>query len=127
MSPRVYEVAPEDFPLKIEVEAVNLAANRAIVGELRLETGGEVVSTVRPELEEDQDNRTIRYRIERPASAATITQTIDGFFNAKAPDNARYAITITAATGDSQPVGIRVPTINPGTARLTFVFGGRHS
>ena len=120
---RLYEVTLEDFPLRVTIEALNMPANRAIVGEVRLESGGLIMARTLPELTLDAGAHTIRYEIARPSLApATLTQTIDGFFDAGVPANAKYTITIANASDDVQEdTSIRVPTINPGSARLTFL------
>jgi hypothetical protein len=119
---RVYEVLPEDFPLAISVEAVNMPANRAIIGEVRLEAAGVIMARTQPDLTLDPGAHLISYRIDRPSLApANLSQTIDGFFDAGVPANAKYRIVIANAAGDStEETSIRVPSINPGSARLTF-------
>ncbi|SRR6266542_94673 len=122
---RKYQVASVDFPLQIEIRAINLAVNRAVVSDVRVSRDGVLVETTTPALTTDQDQRLITYQIARPTQAPPlhVTQTIEGFFANNAPDNARYEIVITAASGDkAPPTSIRVPSINPGAAHLTFQF-----
>ena len=126
---RIYEVIPDDFPIRITIEALNMPANRAIVGDVRLEVDGVVMARTHPELSLDPDARVIAYRLERPSLfPATLTQTIDGFFDAGVAAHAKYRISIANAAADvEEGTAIRVPTINPGSARLTFMVVRSHA
>lgn len=120
---RTYAVTASDFPLRLEIVAVNLPANRAIVGSVRVSRKGVLASTKTVAQTVNQAIRTISYAIAKPAEKqpVTITHTIECFFDKKAA-NARYEIAITAADGSSAPTTVRPPTLNPGTAHLTFQF-----
>jgi hypothetical protein len=123
VGPRTYRVRPSELPVTVAVRAVGLAANRAIVGDLRYSTDGEPFARVRPKVSEDPDALEKMYGVDgQPGGPAAydITQTIEGWFGEKAPDSARYQLTITATGGDGATTSIRVPTVNPGVANLTF-------
>jgi hypothetical protein len=123
VGPRTYRIRPSELPVTVAVRAVGLAVNRAIVGDLSYSIDGEPFARVRPMVSEDPDALEKIYSIDvQPGGHAAydITQTIEGWFEKKAPDSARYQVTITATGGDSAPTSIRVPTVNPGVANLAF-------
>ena len=125
IGPRKYEVTRGEFPLAVTIARRNAgtsAATTVIVGHVRVVKNGAVQSALNPALSTDA-NGTISYRIPAPtaAGALTVTQTLSGFFAAAAPDEGRFEIAVTAASGDAVRASIRKPTLNPSVAHLTFV------
>jgi len=123
VGPRTYRIARSELPLSVVVRALNLAANRAIVGDLRYSRQGQLFARVEPKVTEDQDALEQTYAIDQPEDAPAthdITQTIEGWFDEKAPASARYQLTIRATGGCQATTFIRVPSLNPGVANLAF-------
>ena len=125
IGPRKYAVTRGEFPLAVTIARRNTgtsAATAVIVGHVRVVKNGVVQSAVNPSLTTDTDG-TISYRIPAPTAggALTVTQTLSGFFAAAAPDEGRFEIAMTAASGDVVRASIRKPTLNPSVAHLTFV------
>ena len=120
---RTYSVSPVEFPLEIEVSAVHLPANRAIVGHPRVSKAGVLLERLVPEVVEDQPRFAIKYQIPLPLATPgsfDITQTIDCWFTDDCPPEARYQILIKSTSGDEATTTVRVPTLNPGAANLAF-------
>lgn len=123
---RTYSVGHGEFPLKVEVTAARLPANRAIIGHPRVSRNGVLVERLEPTVVEDQAAFAIRYEIPLPDDAPTsfdLTQTIDCWFNTNCPADARYVILIRSKNGDEVNTTVRVPTLNPGAANLAFQVG----
>jgi hypothetical protein len=120
---RTYSVSPVEFPIEIEVTAVKLPANRAIVGHPRVARAGVLLERIVPVVVEDPARFAFNYKIAMPAAppgAFDITQSIDCWFTDDCPSDARYQIVITTASGDEVVTNVRVPTLNPGAANLAF-------
>lgn len=119
---RTYSVSPVEFPLEIEVSAVRLPANRAIIGHPRVSKAGVLLERLVPVVAEDPLRFSIKYRIPLPIAAGSfdITQTIDCWFTDDCPPDARYQILIKSTSGDEATTTVRVPTLNPGAANLAF-------
>ena len=120
---RTYSVSPLEFPIEIEVTAVKLPANRAILGHPRVAKGGVLLERLVPTVVEDPARFSFKYRIPLPSDSAgsfDITQTIDCWFTDDSPSDARYQIAIVTASGDRAATVVRVPTLNPGAANLAF-------
>jgi hypothetical protein len=118
---RTYRVRAADIPLAIEVRASGLAVNRAVIGSLRFVKDGSQVGRVQPKERLDSTGTIKTYGIEKPDHGdCDITHHIDGWFESGAAASARYAITITPKAGAAAQTSIRLPTLNPGVANLTF-------
>ena len=122
---RTYEVNSSDFPIHIVIRARQLDSCDAVVGAVQVIKDSTLVDTIPVEVVEN-DKTTKSYDIRKPARRSTcdLVQTVTAFFGKKPPENARYDITITSAQDPDEefPTSIRVPTIDPGIANLTFQY-----
>jgi len=123
---RTYSVTAAEFPLEIDVTAVRLPANRAIVGHPRISREGVLLERLQPVAAASPAADAIRYEIHLPSTPPPpfdISQAVDCWFNDNAPADARYQIVIRARSGDEATTTVRVPTLNPGVANLAFRVG----
>jgi len=123
---RTYSVSPAEFPLELEVTAVRLPANRAIVGHARVSKDGVLLERLVPTIVEDPTALAVRFKIPLPANPPAsfdITQTVDCWFSDNCPPDARYHFVIKSKNGDESTTTVRVPTLNPGAANLAFRVG----
>ena len=120
---RTYEVKVADFPIAVVIRAKDLDENNAFASDVQVVKDAAVVEKI-PVTLVDVPPLSKRYSIRKPSAPAKcdLTQTITGFFGRNPPDNAGYVITMTSATGDEFKTTIRVPTIDPGIANLTFQY-----
>lgn len=120
---RTYEVKAADFPIAVVIRAKDLDENNAFASDVQVVKDAAVVEKIAVTLA-DVPPRSKRYNIRKPSASpkCDLTQTITGFFGKNAPDNASYVITMTSVTGDEFKTTIRVPTIDPGIANLTFQY-----
>lgn len=122
IAPRKYAVTAEDFPITIEITAVDLLDNLAVVGSVRDISGGMLVSKRTPVVSAPSA-LVKRYVIDLPADIPSdITHHVDCWFPAIAPGTARYTVSLVAATGAVASATLRVPTINPNFANFSFSF-----
>lgn len=120
---RTYEVKTADFPIAVVIRAKELDTNDAFASDVQVVKDAAVVEKIAVKLV-DVPPLSKRYGIRKPSTSpkCDLTQTITGFFGQNAPDNASYVITITSDTGDEFKTTIRVPTVDPGIANLTFQY-----
>jgi hypothetical protein len=118
--PRQYKATASDFPITVEVTAVELADNLAIIGSVREVADGVLVARKTPVVS-TPSALIKRYVIDRPTRIpCDVTHHVDGWFSLDAPGTARYGVTIVSATGDAAQAILRVPSINPNFANFSF-------
>jgi hypothetical protein len=120
---RTYRITVAELPLRIEVTAIKLPANRSIIGNLRVSKNGVLQERIPVQVVEERDALKNRFEIVQPAVVRTpfdLTQTIECWFKDNASADARYQIQITSTNGDEVTTAVRRPTIDPGVANLAF-------
>lgn len=118
--PRQYRATASDFPIAVEITAVELTDNLAIVGSVREVAGGVLVRRKTPAVS-TPSALVKRYVIDRPTQIpCDVTHHVDGWFPSDAPDTARYGVSIVSATGATAQATLRVPSINPNFANFSF-------
>jgi hypothetical protein len=121
---RTYEVKADDFPLTVLIAARGLDVCTAVVSDVHIVRDGLLVAQTPVAVTSDDGTLSKRYDIKKPSQApgADLVQMVNGWFGKRAPEGARYDITITSALGDAFKTSIGVPTIDPGIANLTFQY-----
>jgi len=121
---RTYEVRAEDFPIAIEVAAMNLPICQAVASRVQVKQNGAVTGSFPVTVTDAPLNRAIRYSIPPPSEGpdADLVQNVDCTFPDDAPDDSRYEVTIAPAQGEPAKTTGWCPTINPRTITLTFQY-----
>lgn len=118
---RLFKVSAADFPIEVTIEAKNLPACQAFVSNTVIVVDDEPIESVRINVR--TDGMTKKYRIALPAhSPCDAISVINGYFSKTAPNTAKYAITLAAASGDSGRTTMYFPVLNPSAATLVFRF-----
>lgn len=119
--PRTYQVGSADFPIAVTIRARNLDECVAIVGDVHVMKNGEEAERIPVDVSSGEA-LTESYEIEKPSvkQPCDLVQVVLGWFGKKPQDSARYEITIEGAAGDEFETTVRVPSIDPGVANLTF-------
>ena len=120
---RTYEVSVADFPIEVLIEAKNEPVCRAVAGEIQVVRNGALAGTI-PVVLTPNGPMAKRFSIPKPGPKPPedLVCTTHCWFDDDAPDNAKYVITITSASGDTATTTVSVPTINPGIAVLVFQY-----
>ena len=122
ISPRKYRVTVADFPIAVEITAVNLTNNFAVVGSVREVVGGVLVARHTPVVSSPLP-LVKTYAIDLPTNVpCDVTHHVDGWFPPDAPETARYVVKIVSANGTTAQSTLRMPSINPNFANFSFSF-----
>lgn len=122
--PRTYQVVGDDFPVAVVVRARNLKECITVISNVHVLKGAAETGRIEISVTSDDALLSKSYSIDEPQEDAPcdLVQSINGWFGKKPVDSARYELAITGARGDEFKTTIRVPSINPGIANLTFQY-----
>ena len=121
---RTYEVLAGDFPLRIEVKAMNLDFCRVVTSDVQVKKDGVVLDPIPLAVTEDHDNLLVTFDMPLPAYPPDLDllEQIDCWFPDLPQDNSKYTVTITSATGDVEQTSGSPPGINPRSIILKFYY-----
>jgi hypothetical protein len=119
---RLYLLTPADFPISIEIEAIELPANQAFVANTQISVGGTPVGEQPVKVKETGLIKS--YSISKPAQKkCDLLSVINGWFADQATDKSKYVVKIVAASGDAAQTKMFRPAVNPSAAFLVFRLG----
>ena len=121
---RTYEVLTGDFPLRIEVKAKNLDSCQAVTSDVVVKKEGVLMDPIPLAVTEDPDNLLITFDMPLPAYPPDLDllEEIQCWFPDYPPDNSKYKVTITSATGEVERTSGSPPSINPRSIILKFYY-----
>jgi hypothetical protein len=121
---RTYQVAEDDFPIRVEIQAVNLGFCMAVAGDVQVKKNGAVMDPIPVTVSSDPVNLAIGWSIAVPVHPPELIllEQIDCMFPDNPPSNSGYRVTITSEKGDVARTFGSPPTINPRSIKLKFVY-----
>ena len=119
---RLYLITPADFPITVEIEAVELPANQAFVADTRIAVEGVPVDQQPVTVTETGFTKT--YSIVKPKQKeCDLLSVINGWFADEATKKSKYVVKILANSGDEAQTRMFRPSVNPSAAFLVFRLG----
>jgi hypothetical protein len=121
---RTYQVAREDFPINVEVQAMNLSFCQAIASDVQIAKDGMLIDPIPVTAKEDAARLAIGWTIPKPdpSPELVLTEVVVCMFPETAPANSKYQVTIISSKGDVEETNGSRPTINPRKIKLKFLY-----
>ena len=121
---RTYQVAGDDFPINVEVQAIGLKFCQAVASEVQIARDGILTDPIPLTAKKDPDRLAISWTIPKPEASPelVLTEVIVCMFPKTAPANSRYQVTIASFKGDVEKTNGSRPTINPRKIKLKFLY-----
>ena len=121
---RTYQVSKDDFPITVEVQAVNLNFCQAVASDVQIARDGVLMDPIPVTVKHDPARLAMGWSIPtpEPLPELVLAEVVVCMFPESAPANSRYQVTIASFKGDAVKTNGSRPTINPRKIKLKFLY-----